>query len=84
MLFPVRCFTCGKVLSQKYEQYIEFKNAGMPVPDIFQEIKVQKICCKRMFVGHVDVYEHMSKYDELPYKVKRTENVDKCRQYPAI
>ena len=26
MIIPVRCFTCGKVVGDKYEQYVKFLN----------------------------------------------------------
>ena len=84
MLFPVRCFTCGKVISQKYELYAQLTGAGMPIPAIYKEIGISKLCCKRMFCGHVEVHEHFEKYDTLPDKVNRTESVDKNRHYKAV
>lgn len=84
MLFPVRCFTCGKVISQKYDLYKQLKEAGMPIPALYKEISITKLCCKRMFSGHVEVYECIEKYDQLPEKVTRTQSVDKNRHYKAI
>ncbi len=84
MLFPVRCFTCGKVISQKYSTYKELQDAGMPIPVIYKEIGITKICCKRMFCGHVETHDHFAKYDSLPDKIKRTESVDKSRHYKAV
>ena len=84
MLFPVRCFTCGKVISQKYDLYKQLKDAGMPIPALYKEIGITKMCCKRMFSGHVEVYEHIEKYNTLPEKVTRTQSVDRNRHYKAI
>ena len=29
MIIPVRCFTCGKVIGNKWEKYLEFKQNQM-------------------------------------------------------
>lgn len=84
MIIPVRCFTCGKVIAQKYNRYMELQNSGMNTDAVYREIGIQKICCKRMFACHVDVAEYAGQYTDLPDKVERTKNVDKERQYRAI
>ena len=53
MEFPVRCFTCGAVVGHLYEQY---KNAKDKKPDVvLDELGVDRYCCRRMFLGHVDI-----------------------------
>jgi len=84
MIFPIRCFTCGKVISNKYDTYKKLSDAGMPIPDVYQEIGISKLCCKRMFCSHVDAVEIFAKYDQLPDKVERTTSVDHRRQYRAV
>jgi len=83
MIFPVRCFTCGKVISQKYTTYVTLQEAGMPIPEIYNEIGIRKLCCKRMFCTHVEAIDHFAKYTELPDKIERTTSVDHNRQYRA-
>ena len=51
-MFPIRCFTCGKVIGGKWEQY---KNkTENNEEDVFNQIGIKKKCCIRMFISHVD------------------------------
>ncbi len=64
MEFPVRCFTCGSVLADKYEDYknnIKDKN-----PDVvLDELGVSRYCCRRMFLAHVDILNQVLKYPRV-------------------
>lgn len=87
MIIPVRCFTCAKVLADKWEYYVrrcreleelhkeEQKNAIDKNDDsnevklneqhydkvirqkVFEELGLNRICCRRMMLGHVDLIE---------------------------
>ena len=83
MIIPVRCFTCGKVTGNKYNQYKELLAAGMQFENIMKEIGMTRMCCKRIFHTHVDCAEEFSKYTQLPTTVSRTSSVDNSRQYIA-
>lgn len=84
MIIPVRCFTCGKVIAQKYNEFKQLEASGMSPDNIYKQIGISKICCKRMFACHVDVADHAAVYTTLPDKVTRTTSVDKERQYRAV
>ena len=69
--FPVRCFTCGKTINHLYDEYTEH-NKTKASSHIFFDIKnIRKMCCKRMFMCHVDLTD-----DVLLYK-PRERFVDK-------
>ena len=68
MIIPVRCFTCGKVTGNKYNQYKELLAAGMQFENIMKEIGMTRMCCKEYFI-HVDCAEEFSKYTQLPTTV---------------
>jgi len=83
MIIPVRCFTCSKVLSDKWfaynklvEKYDEEKGiydkkddskvlnkdfANSEKKEItsekmaLDELKINRYCCRRHFLGHVDI-----------------------------
>lgn len=61
MEFPVRCFTCGAVIGDLYEHY---KNAikEKSIDVTLDELGVERYCCRRMFISHVDLIETMLKY----------------------
>lgn len=73
MLVPIRCFTCGKVLADKwryYERRVKEANDNPPqprsatdIPDrthegrVLDELGVTKICCRRHFLTTVDMMD---------------------------
>tara|TARA_E500000178_G_scaffold312392_1_gene329037 strand:- start:346 stop:570 length:225 start_codon:yes stop_codon:yes gene_type:complete len=72
MIIPVRCFTCNKVISSvypKYEFLMEKKKNERPDTEIdqeddiqknleiFQKIGIERYCCKRHLISHVDIID---------------------------
>jgi DNA-directed RNA polymerase subunit N (RpoN/RPB10) len=78
MIIPVRCFTCSKVLADKWEYYIkrckeleekakENKEGDIELNPqhfdknvrqvVFEELGLDRICCRRMMLGNVDLIE---------------------------
>lgn len=61
MEFPVRCFSCGAVIGHRYEEYkkaLETKGTEQAL----NEMGVERYCCRRMFVSHIDSIELVKKY----------------------
>ena len=64
MEFPVRCFTCGSVIGHKFEEYKA--NTKDKNPDVvLDELGVERYCCRRMFMAHVDILSHILKYPRV-------------------
>ena len=71
-MLPVRCFTCNKVLGQyqfaldafqkKYEHAEHAEHSehadSKPYPEFFQELKITRYCCRKIFLTHVDIYSY--------------------------
>ena len=76
MIIPVKCFTCGKVLGDKYRYYLkEVKKIKFekdvdidkviyltednlektPEGRVLDELKLNKYCCRRHMLTHVDL-----------------------------
>ena len=55
MLIPVRCFTCGKVLGDKWNAYCSLLSSGKSINDSLNELKLVRYCCRRMMMTHVDL-----------------------------
>jgi len=76
MIIPIKCFTCGKVLADKYLYYqkrvIQLKlDKKQEINDVIylnsnnikktiegnvmDELKLNKICCRRHMLTHVDI-----------------------------
>ncbi|VVB98250.1 DNA-directed RNA polymerase subunit N [uncultured archaeon] len=61
MEFPVRCFTCGAVIGDLYEEYKKLLPQG---PDkALDQLGVTRYCCRRMFVSHVEMIEIINRYN---------------------
>ena len=57
MIIPIRCFTCGKVIANKYEKYIELCNKNEKKEIIFEKLKLKRYCCRRMLLTHISLIE---------------------------
>lgn len=66
---PIRCFTCGKVIAGKWEQY-KIDIQSMPKKDALNKAQLTRICCRRMFLGHVDIAEEEINYSMPPNRLK--------------
>ena len=64
MLIPIRCFTCGRITGNKWELYTQKQKEGKTNNEIFIEMNIKKYCCKRMFLGHIDLIEKVLQYEE--------------------
>ena len=63
-MFPVRCFSCNKCIGDKWETYKTHLESGMRPNSAFAEIGVRHYCCKRMFLGHVDLIDKLILYSK--------------------
>lgn len=65
MLFPVRCMSCGKPIGQLWEQFKEkTKNRSEKVKETFDELGVERYCCRQHFLGHVELTEQAAKMNK--------------------
>ena len=64
MIIPVRCFTCGKVVADKWEPFARRVSGGEPAGDVLDDLGVTKYCCRRMILSHVELIDEMLKFYE--------------------
>ncbi|MFH0836309.1 MAG: DNA-directed RNA polymerase subunit N [Candidatus Micrarchaeota archaeon] len=62
MLIPVRCFTCGKPVSEHYDEFKKRVKDGEDPAKALTELGVTRYCCRRMFVATVDLIEEIIPY----------------------
>lgn len=76
MIIPVKCFTCGTVIADKYRYYLEevrkrklAKDMDVdkvvyltkefsektPEGEVLDDLKLNKMCCRRHMLTHVDI-----------------------------
>lgn len=69
-MIPVRCFTCGKVISNVWDRYKkrveerkkESKTNDIKVGDILDDLGIERYCCRRMLLTHVDIIDMLAPY----------------------
>ncbi|KNB44973.1 DNA-directed RNA polymerase and III subunit [Blastocystis sp. subtype 4] len=63
MIIPIRCFTCGKVVGNKWEAYLNYlENENMDAATALDKLGLHRYCCRRMVLTHVDLIETLLKY----------------------
>ena len=68
MMIPVRCFTCGSLVADKWEEFSRRVAAGEDPADIFDSLKVTRYCCRRMLLSHVDLMKEVLQFYEASAK----------------
>ncbi len=74
VIIPVRCFTCGKVIGEAYEEYkkryeeykISIDSGEKPKETpkgILDDLGVDRYCCRRMIISHVDLIWEAAPYE---------------------
>jgi DNA-directed RNA polymerase I, II, and III subunit RPABC5 len=63
-MIPIRCFSCNKIIGNKWETYKKHLESGMSAGDAFEEIGFRRYCCKRMFLGHVEIIDKLLLYSQ--------------------
>jgi DNA-directed RNA polymerase I, II, and III subunit RPABC5 len=63
MIIPIRCFTCGKTIGNKWDIYLNLLSSGLSEGDSIDLLKLERFCCRRMFLSHIDLIEKILKKD---------------------
>jgi DNA-directed RNA polymerase subunit N len=64
-MVPVRCFTCGKVVGEHWEEFkarAETKEGDEDPEVVLDELGVERQCCRRMLVSHKDLVDIVAPY----------------------
>ena len=62
MIVPVRCFTCGKVLADKYYEFKRRVEAGEDPGKVLDDLGVERYCCRRTLLSHVELIDQVMVY----------------------
>ena len=58
MMIPVRCFTCGAVVADKWAEYDKRVNKEHEdASKVLDELGVNRYCCRRMFVSNIELID---------------------------
>ena len=68
MLVPVRCFTCGKLIADKYDDYQNKMKAGEEANKVLDELGIERYCCRRMLLTTVETIQQVIPFYEAMHK----------------
>ncbi|KAJ3236652.1 DNA-directed RNA polymerase II subunit L [Chytriomyces hyalinus] len=71
MLIPVRCFSCGKVIGNMWDQYLTYLQMDIPEGEALTKLGLQRYCCRRMVLTHVDLIEKLLQLRTLCFSLVR-------------
>jgi DNA-directed RNA polymerase subunit N len=64
MMIPVRCFSCGQVVADKWEDFNQRVNKNHEDPEkVLKDLGVTRYCCKRMLVSNVELIDDILNYN---------------------
>ena len=64
MLVPVRCFTCGRLIADKYQDYQNKIKAGEEPIKVLDELGMDRYCCRRMLLTSVETIQQVIPFYE--------------------
>jgi DNA-directed RNA polymerase subunit N (RpoN/RPB10) len=62
MIIPIRCFSCGKPIGHLWEEFKQRVEEGEKQQKVLDELGLERMCCRSMFLGQVDTLELVSQY----------------------
>jgi DNA-directed RNA polymerase subunit N len=74
MIIPVRCFTCGKLIGDKWEEFARRVKAGEEPGEVLDRLGIKRYCCRRMLLSHVEIIDDVLRFHEVAEKRRETRN----------
>ena len=71
MLIPVRCFTCGNMVADKYDDYQSKLKAGEDPEKVLDSVGVERYCCRRMLLTSVETIQQVIPFYEAIQRRKQ-------------
>jgi len=68
VLVPVRCFTCGNLVADKFEEYQNKVKSGEEPTKVLDSLGIKRYCCRRMLLTTVETIQQVLPFYEAMYK----------------
>ncbi len=68
MLVPVRCFTCGNVIADRYEEFQAALKKSTNPSDTLDSLGIKRYCCRRMLLTTVETIQQIIPFQEAVHK----------------
>ncbi len=64
MLIPVRCFTCGNLIADKYADFQNKIKSGEEPDKVLDSLGIERYCCRRMLLTTVETIQQVIPFYE--------------------
>ena len=64
MMVPVRCFSCGALIGDKWEEFTRRVQGGATPKTVLDDLGIKRYCCRRMLLSNVEIIDEILKYFE--------------------
>lgn len=68
MMIPIRCFTCGALIGDKFAPFQSRVKEGEDPGKVLDDLGINRYCCRRMLISSVDVIDQV-----LPFYSQKVE-----------
>ena len=61
-MIPIRCYTCGRVIADVWDEYkerIKHEDPGK----VLDELGLHRYCCRRMLLTHAELLDEIAPYE---------------------
>jgi len=65
MLIPIRCFTCGSLIGDKYDEFRRRIDESQDPRNVLDDLGVRRYCCRRMLLSNIDTVDRVLPYYEV-------------------
>jgi DNA-directed RNA polymerase subunit N len=62
MIIPIRCFSCGAVIADKYEKFKKRIRDEEP-KKVLDDLGIKRYCCRRMILSQADFLEEVIEFE---------------------
>ena len=64
MIIPVRCFTCGNLIADMYNEYQEKVRSGEDPAKALDSLGITRYCCRRMLLTSLETIQQIIPFYE--------------------
>ena len=64
MLVPVRCFTCGKLIADRFKEYQSRVKSGEDPAKVLDSLGFKRYCCRTMMLTSVETIHQVIPFNE--------------------
>ena len=59
MMIPIRCFTCGNLIGDKFTNFQTRVKEGEDPAKVLDDLGLKRYCCRSMLISSVDVIDQV-------------------------